>query len=124
MYRHCQVGKLYLVDLAGSERLKKSGSVGLRAHEARSINLSLTSLGMCINARAQESNHVPFRDSKLTRLLQVGWLGVGGQVGAGQVSVAPCRQEAINFLTLANNNVAILNKQIAVSLALTWAERC
>eukprot|EP00198_Chlamydomonas_reinhardtii_P004551 XP_001693887.1 predicted protein [Chlamydomonas reinhardtii] len=64
------VGKLYMVDLAGSERLKKSKSVGLRATEARSINLSLTMLGMCISARAQDSPHVPFRDSKLTRLLQ------------------------------------------------------
>ncbi len=42
-----------MVDLAGSERLKKSKSVGLRATEARSINLSLTMLGMCISARAQ-----------------------------------------------------------------------
>lgn len=46
---------------------------GLRASEAKSINLSLTALGMCINARADpNSTHVPFRDSKLTRLLQVG----------------------------------------------------
>ena len=44
---------------------------GLRASEAMSINLSLTTLGMCINARADPSaTHVPFRDSKLTRLLQ------------------------------------------------------
>ena len=75
----CQVGKLYMVDLAGSERLKKSKSVGLRATEAKSINLSLTTLGMCINARADPAaTHVPFRDSKLTRLLQAsqrGWLG-------------------------------------------------
>lgn len=67
-----QVGKLFLVDLAGSERLKKSKSTGLRANEAKSINLSLTTLGMCINARADpNAAHVPFRDSKLTRLLQV-----------------------------------------------------
>ncbi len=45
---------------------------GLRANEAVSINLSLTTLGMCINARADpNATHVPFRDSKLTRLLQV-----------------------------------------------------
>lgn len=44
----------------------------MRANEAVSINLSLTTLGMCINARADPSaTHVPFRDSKLTRLLQV-----------------------------------------------------
>ncbi|GAX79215.1 hypothetical protein CEUSTIGMA_g6655.t1 [Chlamydomonas eustigma] len=65
-----KVGKLYLVDLAGSERLKKSGSTGLRASEAISINKSLTTLGMCISARASENPHVPFRESKLTRLLQ------------------------------------------------------
>jgi hypothetical protein len=65
-----QVGKLFLVDLAGSERLKKSGSVGIRAEEARAINLSLTTLGMCVAARAEGRNVVPFRDSKLTRLLQ------------------------------------------------------
>ncbi|RMZ57100.1 hypothetical protein APUTEX25_002332 [Auxenochlorella protothecoides] len=66
-----RIGKLFMVDLAGSERLKKSGSTGLRASEAKSINLSLTTLGMCINARADPAaTHVPFRDSKLTRLLQ------------------------------------------------------
>lgn len=77
------MGKLYLVDLAGSERLKKSKSVGVRATEARSINLSLTMLGMCISARALEQSHVPFRDSKLTRLLQVGRVGVAASVGGG-----------------------------------------
>lgn len=67
---HTTVGKLFLVDLAGSERLKKSKSVAQRAVEARAINLSLTSLGKCVSARAMGSQHVPFRDSKLTRLLQ------------------------------------------------------
>lgn len=66
--RRVRIGRLYLVDLAGSERLKKSGSTGLRASEAKHINLSLTTLGKCINARAIGGNvHVPFRDSKLTR---------------------------------------------------------
>lgn len=66
-----QHGRLFLVDLAGSERVKKSGSIGQRAEEARSINLSLTTLGKCIAARATgDHNHVPFRESKLTRLLQ------------------------------------------------------
>ncbi|KAK9158587.1 hypothetical protein Scep_005161 [Stephania cephalantha] len=62
--------KLLLVDLAGSERIDKSGSEGRSLEEARSINLSLTSLGKCINAVAENSPHIPARDSKLTRLLR------------------------------------------------------
>ncbi|XP_020577627.1 kinesin-like protein KIN-UB isoform X2 [Phalaenopsis equestris] len=62
--------KLVVVDLAGSERIDKSGSEGHTLEEAKSINLSLTALGKCINALAENSAHVPFRDSKLTRLLR------------------------------------------------------
>ncbi|KAK6920253.1 Kinesin motor domain [Dillenia turbinata] len=63
-------GKLVVVDLAGSERLHKSGSEGHMLEEAKSINLSLSALGKCINSLAENSTHVPFRDSKLTRLLR------------------------------------------------------
>ncbi|KAJ6357973.1 hypothetical protein OIU78_005746 [Salix suchowensis] len=62
--------KLLIVDLAGSERLDKSGSDGHLLEEAKFINLSLTSLGKCINALAENSPHIPTRDSKLTRLLR------------------------------------------------------
>ncbi|KAJ9684671.1 hypothetical protein PVL29_016908 [Vitis rotundifolia] len=62
--------KLLIVDLAGSERVDKSGSEGLLLEEAKFINLSLTSLGKCINALAENSPHIPIRDSKLTRLLR------------------------------------------------------
>ncbi|CAL5381597.1 unnamed protein product [Camellia sinensis] len=62
--------KLILVDLAGSERIHKSGSEGHMLEEAKSINLSLSALGKCINALAENSAHVPVRDSKLTRLLR------------------------------------------------------
>lgn len=62
--------KLVVVDLAGSERIDKSGSEGHTLEEAKSINLSLSALGKCINALAENSPHVPFRDSKLTRLLR------------------------------------------------------
>lgn len=62
--------KLVVVDLAGSERVDKSGSEGHNLEEAKSINLSLTALGKCINALAEGSSHVPIRDSKLTRLLR------------------------------------------------------
>ncbi|XP_031267013.1 kinesin-like protein KIN-UA [Pistacia vera] len=63
-------GKLVVVDLAGSERIDKSGSEGHTLEEAKSINLSLSALGKCINALAEGSAHVPVRDSKLTRLLR------------------------------------------------------
>ncbi|KAL8238469.1 hypothetical protein R6Q59_015036 [Mikania micrantha] len=63
-------GKLVVVDLAGSERAHKSGSEGHTLEEAKSINLSLSALGKCINALAENSPHVPVRDSKLTRLLK------------------------------------------------------
>ncbi|XP_039046800.1 kinesin-like protein KIN-UA isoform X2 [Hibiscus syriacus] len=63
-------GKLVVVDLAGSERIDKSGIEGHTREEAKSINLSLSALGKCINALAENSAHVPVRDSKLTRLLR------------------------------------------------------
>ncbi|XP_047327112.1 kinesin-like protein KIN-UC isoform X2 [Impatiens glandulifera] len=62
--------KMLIVDLAGSERLNKSGSEGHLVEETKFINLSLTSLGKCINALAENSPHIPTRDSKLTRLLR------------------------------------------------------
>ncbi|KAI4356818.1 hypothetical protein L6164_000806 [Bauhinia variegata] len=62
--------KLVVVDLAGSERIHKSGSEGHTLEEAKSINLSLSALGKCINALTENNSHVPFRDSKLTRLLR------------------------------------------------------
>ncbi|KAI4351366.1 hypothetical protein L6164_005738 [Bauhinia variegata] len=65
-----QKSKLLIVDLAGSERIDKSGSEGHLLEEAKFINLSLTSLGKCINALAEKSPHIPTRESKLTRLLR------------------------------------------------------
>ncbi|PKU79798.1 kinesin-like protein KIN-UC isoform X2 [Dendrobium catenatum] len=61
--------KLLIIDLAGSERIDESGVDGQMLEEAKFINLSLNSLGKCINALAENSTHIPTRDSKLTRLL-------------------------------------------------------
>ncbi|XP_001352782.1 kinesin-like protein Klp68D [Drosophila persimilis] len=65
-----KVGKLNLIDLAGSERQSKTGASAERLKEASKINLALSSLGNVISALAESSPHVPYRDSKLTRLLQ------------------------------------------------------
>ncbi|CAJ0929234.1 unnamed protein product, partial [Mesorhabditis belari] len=63
-------GKLNLVDLAGSESIGRSGASGARAKEAGNINQSLLTLGRCITALTTNAGHVPYRESKLTRLLQ------------------------------------------------------
>jgi kinesin family protein 5 len=60
-----------LVDLAGSERIDKTGVVGVGLTEAQNINKSLTALGQVINALTDpKASHIPYRDSKLTRMLQ------------------------------------------------------
>ncbi len=67
----CKTGKLYLVDLAGSEVISKTGATGQTLEEAKNINKSLTMLGRVINALTDgKSQYVPYRDSKLTRILQ------------------------------------------------------
>ena len=63
-------GILNLVDLAGSEKVSKTGAVGETLEEAKKINLSLSALGNVIHALTSNSDHIPYRDSKLTRILQ------------------------------------------------------
>lgn len=66
-----RTSKLLLVDLAGSERVSRSGVEGHQFEEAKAVNLSLTALGKCIQSLTDPSpGHIPFRDSKLTRLLK------------------------------------------------------
>jgi hypothetical protein len=97
------VGKLSLVDLAGSERLSKSETTGEAAKESMAINKSLTTLGTVIAALANGEKHVPFRDSKLTYLLQDS-LG-GNSKTLMMVNVSPSQynvKETINSLLFAN----------------------
>jgi kinesin family protein C2/C3 len=63
-------GNLHLVDLAGSERVDRSEATGERLREAQHINKSLSALGDVIFSLAQKSQHVPYRNSKLTQVLQ------------------------------------------------------
>jgi len=69
---HIRVGTLNMVDLAGSERSKKTGATGIRAKEGININRSLSALGQVIYALVSpdKNRHIPYRNSKLTRLLQ------------------------------------------------------
>ncbi|CDJ50033.1 kinesin motor domain-containing protein, putative [Eimeria brunetti] len=78
-----RMGKLNLVDLAGSERQSKAGSVGERFREAMKINLSLSALGNVISALAEQSPFIPYRDSKLTRILQA---SLGGNTRTAMVA--------------------------------------
>ena len=70
--KQVKVGKLNLVDLAGSERVNVTGAAGKRLEESKSINSSLSALGNVITAltAGKGRTHIPYRDSKLTRILE------------------------------------------------------
>jgi hypothetical protein len=76
-----------LVDLAGSERIEKTGATGQTLKEAQKINLSLTTLGMCIKSLTENASHVPFRDSKLTLFLKQ---SLGGNSKTLLICTASC----------------------------------
>jgi hypothetical protein len=95
-------GRLVLVDLAGSERLSKSGAEGMRLKEAQAINSSLSALGDVISAMGKKASHVPFRNSKLTYLLQDS-LGKGRTMMIANLSPTPAsRGETLCTLTFAS----------------------
>ncbi|CAD7701953.1 unnamed protein product [Ostreobium quekettii] len=107
--------KFHLVDLAGSERIKKSGAAGERLKESVHINQGLLCLGNVISALGDESRprigHVPYRDSKLTRLLQDSLGGNSRTCMVACVSSADnCFDETLNTLKYANRARNIKNK--------------
>ncbi|KAM8927898.1 kinesin-like protein KIF17 [Pelodytes ibericus] len=109
---HLRAGKLNLVDLAGSERQSKTGATGERLKEATKINLSLSALGNVISSLVDgKSKHIPYRDSKLTRLLQD---SLGGNTKTLMVAcLSPADNnydETLSTLRYANRAKNIKNK--------------
>jgi len=109
---HYKVGKLNLVDLAGSERQSKTESTGERFIEATKINLSLTCLGSVINKLVSgKSQYIPYRDSKLTMLLQDSLGGNTKTVMIANVGPADYNyDETLNTLWYASRAKKIKNK--------------
>lgn len=106
-----QRGVINLVDLAGSERVSKSAADGLALEEAKKINQSLSALGKVINSISKNKSHVPYRDSKLTRLLQE---SLGGN---NQTTLIVCcsmhssqSEETLSTLRFAHSAKMIQNK--------------
>ncbi|GFN81582.1 kinesin-like protein [Plakobranchus ocellatus] len=110
--QHVRVGKLHLVDLAGSERQAKTGATGQRLKEATKINLSLSTLGNVISSLVDgKSTHIPYRNSKLTRLLQDSLGGNSKTVMVANVGPADYNyDESISSLRYANRAKNIKNK--------------
>ncbi|KAG2624273.1 hypothetical protein PVAP13_3KG119900 [Panicum virgatum] len=106
-----KIGKLNLVDLAGSENISRSGARDGRAREAGEINKSLLTLGRVINALVEHSGHVPYRDSKLTRLLRD---SLGGKTKTCIIAtISPsvyCLEETLSTLDYAHRAKNIKNK--------------
>ncbi|XP_035266186.1 kinesin-like protein KIF3A isoform X2 [Anguilla anguilla] len=110
--QHVRMGKLHLVDLAGSERQGKTGATGQRLKEATKINLSLSTLGNVISALVDgRSTHVPYRNSKLTRLLQDSLGGNSKTMMCANIGPADYNyDETISTLRYANRAKNIKNK--------------
>eukprot|EP00941_MAST-03F_sp_MAST-3F-sp1_P001705 g1705.t1 len=120
MKKSFKVGKLNLVDLAGSERLRQTGSTGKRLEESKKINQSLSALGNVIAALTDTKGrqHIPYRDSKLTRILED---SLGGNCKTTMMAMCSpaleAFQESLSTLKFANRaknvkNVARVNEDI------------
>jgi kinesin family protein 11 len=106
-----KIGKLNLVDLAGSENIGRSGAVNQRAREAGNINQSLLTLGRVITSLVDRTPHIPYRESKLTRLLQD---SLGGRTKTSIIAtISPAsinHEETLSTLDYAHRAKNITNK--------------
>eukprot|EP00232_Nephroselmis_pyriformis_P006694 CAMPEP_0182877688 /NCGR_PEP_ID=MMETSP0034_2-20130328/14901_1 /TAXON_ID=156128 /ORGANISM="Nephroselmis pyriformis, Strain CCMP717" /LENGTH=921 /DNA_ID=CAMNT_0025010539 /DNA_START=45 /DNA_END=2810 /DNA_ORIENTATION=- len=101
-------GKLTVVDLAGSERIKKSGAEGQTFKEATNINSSLLAFGNVVQALASKAKHVPFRDSKLTRILED---SVGGNC---KTSLLVCTSPSVESLNETQNTLEFASRAMRI----------
>ncbi|CAM4574096.1 unnamed protein product, partial [Lepidochelys olivacea] len=113
----CQQGVLCFVDLAGSERVKDTGSAGERLVEASNINRSLLALGHCISLLVdprRRRSHIPYRDSKLTRLLAESLGGSGITLMVACISPSSrCLPETLHTLRFASRAKKVTTKPVA-----------
>lgn len=114
--KRAKVGKLNLVDLAGSERVRVTGATGIRLEESKKINQSLSALGNVISALTeykQPKSHIPYRDSKITRLLED---SLGGNCKTTFMAmISPAIEafgESLSTLKFANRAKTIKNSPI------------
>ncbi|CAD8077157.1 unnamed protein product [Paramecium sonneborni] len=110
-HKSIKVGKLNLVDLAGSERVRVTGATGRRLEESKKINQSLSCLGNVISSLIEQKNHIPYRDSKITRLLEDSLGGNCKTTMMGMISPAiDAFLETLSSVKFANRAKNIKNK--------------
>uniref|UniRef100_A0A8C7KL42 Kinesin-like protein n=1 Tax=Oncorhynchus kisutch TaxID=8019 RepID=A0A8C7KL42_ONCKI len=110
-------GKLYLVDLAGSEKVSKTGAEGAVLDEAKNINKSLSALGNVISALAEGTKtHVPYRDSKMTRILQD---SLGGNC---RTTIIICASPSIYNECETKSTLMFGQRWVSTSLQFTWSK--
>eukprot|EP00808_Paulinella_micropora_P018920 g17645.t1 len=106
-----KTGNLHLVDLAGSENIGRSGATDMRAAEAGKINRSLLTLGRVITALVEKQKYIPYRDSKLTRLLQESLGGKSKTLIISTISPsADSLEETLSTLEYAHSAKKIKNR--------------
>ena len=126
-----KIGKLNIVDLAGSEKVRQTGATGQRLEESKKINFSLSALGNVISALTDSHGrqHVPYRDSKLTRILED---SLGGNCKTTMIAmISPSMDsyaESLSTLKFANRaknikNTAKINEDLDQKAELRKYER-